>query len=158
MGRHKFCHAPPHQVFQLKFSIYFCMLSLQMIVILIILDDTNYTIWAQFMRSFLKGSKLWLYMIGDLPKPINVSTESYEAFCNHLLYSESNHHHILTWFCRNTTTPSIGGLFGLFDDYKSSWLVSCYSLIGGSRAYAWSLSVDLWHFCLYAILMESALS
>jgi hypothetical protein len=29
-----------------------------------ILDGTNYTVWAQSMRSFLKGRKLWLYVTG----------------------------------------------------------------------------------------------
>jgi hypothetical protein len=33
-----------------------------------LLDGTKYTIWAQSMRSFRKGSKLWLYIFRNLKK------------------------------------------------------------------------------------------
>lgn len=35
-----------------------------------ILNGTNYVIWAQEMSRFLKGKKLWCYIIGDILQPI----------------------------------------------------------------------------------------
>jgi hypothetical protein len=33
-----------------------------------VLDGTNYMLWSQSMRSFLKGRKLWLYVTGEVKK------------------------------------------------------------------------------------------
>jgi hypothetical protein len=71
------------------------------------------------MRSFLKSYKLWLYVTGDLKRPIQGATETNEAFCTRLIDLDSNHHQILTWFC-NTTIPSISALFGSFDEAKGA--------------------------------------
>jgi hypothetical protein len=79
------------------------------------LDGTNYTVWSQSMRSFLKGRKLWLYVTGDIPKPTKVTAESDGAFRTRLINWDSKHHQILTCF-RNTTIPSIVALFDSFDD------------------------------------------
>jgi hypothetical protein len=100
------------------------------------LDGTNYTVWSQSMRSFLKGRKLWLYVTGDIPKPTKVTVESDDAFCTRLIDWDSKHHQILTWF-RNTTIPSNVALFGSFDDAQGAWdmLASRYSSIDGSREY-----------------------
>lgn len=50
-----------------------------------VLDITNYTVWSQSMRSFLKGRKLQVYVTGDIPKPTKVIAEIDEAFHTHLI-------------------------------------------------------------------------
>jgi hypothetical protein len=100
------------------------------------LDGTNYIVWSQSMRSFLKGRKLWLYVTGDISKPTKVDAETDDAFHTRLIDWDSKHHQILTWF-RNTTIPSIAALFGSFDDAQGAWnmLASRYSSIDGSCQY-----------------------
>jgi hypothetical protein len=85
----------------------------------IVLDGTNYMVWSQSMCSFLKGCKLWLYVIGEVKKPVKGASESDEAFTTRLIDWDSKHHQILTWF-RNTTIPSISALFGSFDEAKGA--------------------------------------
>jgi len=80
-----------------------------------ILDGTNYIVWSQSMRSFLKGRKLWLYVTGDILKPTKVISKIDDTFRTCLIDWDSKHHQILTWF-RNTIIPSIAALFGNFDD------------------------------------------
>ena len=96
------------------------------------LDETNYIIWAQSMRIFLKGRKLWLYVTGDLKKPTKGLTESNETFFTRLIDWDSNNHQILMWL-RDTTIPSISAMLGKFDDAKSAWdmLASRYSFTDG---------------------------
>jgi hypothetical protein len=88
------------------------------------------------MRSFLKGRKLWLYVIGDIFKPTKVTAESDDAFRTRLIDWDNKHHQILTWF-RNTTILFIAALFGSFDDAQGAWdmLASRYFSIDGSREY-----------------------
>jgi hypothetical protein len=71
------------------------------------------------MRSFLKGCKLWLYVTGEVKKPVKGASESNEAFTIRLIDWDSNHHQILTWF-RNTTIPFISAHFGNFDEAKGA--------------------------------------
>ncbi|XP_059454959.1 uncharacterized protein LOC132185165 [Corylus avellana] len=40
-----------------------------------VLDGTNYMLWSQSMRSFLKGRKLWLYVTGEIQKPVKKDSE-----------------------------------------------------------------------------------
>ncbi|KAK3006181.1 hypothetical protein RJ639_015717 [Escallonia herrerae] len=87
----------------------------------IILDGPNYPHWAQAMRSFLKGRKLWLFISGDRTKPlqckdisasspesglISTLSESDEDFANRLEDWDSINHRIITWFS-NTSIASI---------------------------------------------------
>jgi hypothetical protein len=48
------------------------------------------------MRSFLKGCKLWLYVTGEVKKPVKGASESDEAFTTRLIDWDSKHHQILT--------------------------------------------------------------
>ncbi|GKU96661.1 hypothetical protein SLEP1_g9872 [Rubroshorea leprosula] len=41
-----------------------------------ILNGSNYILWAQSMRSFLKGRKLWQYITGDITLPQRVTDET----------------------------------------------------------------------------------
>ena len=84
------------------------------------LDDTNYLAWAQAMKSFLKGRKLWRFITGDISIPIQETTENNSLFADRLEDWESKHHQIITCF-RNTTLPSIHGEFGRFDTAKEVW-------------------------------------
>ena len=43
-------------------------------------DGTNYLLWADEMRSFLKGRKLWRYVSGDIVKPTKLDNESDKEF------------------------------------------------------------------------------
>jgi transposase InsO family protein len=109
-----------------------------------VLDGTNYMVWSQSMRSFLKGRKLWLYVTGEVKKPVKGASESDEAFTTRLIDWDSKHHQILTWF-RNTTIPSISALFGSFDEAKGAWdmLGSRYSSADGAHEY--QLLFELFH-------------
>jgi len=60
------------------------------------LDGTNYTVWSQSMRSFLKDRKLWLYVTGDIPKPTKDTAEIDDALHTRLIVCDSKHHQILT--------------------------------------------------------------
>jgi hypothetical protein len=51
----------------------------------IILDGTNYMVWSQSMRSFFKGCKLWLYVTGEVEKPVKGASESDETFTTRLI-------------------------------------------------------------------------
>jgi hypothetical protein len=81
----------------------------------VVLDGNNYIVWSQSMHSFLKGCKLYLYVIEDISKPTKVTVEIDDVFRTCLIDWDSKHHQILTWF-RNTTISSIATLFGSFDD------------------------------------------
>jgi hypothetical protein len=96
------------------------------------------------MRSFLKGRKLWLYVIGEVKKPVKGASELNEAFTTCLINWDSKHHQILTWF-RNTTILSISALFSSFDEAKGAWdmLASRYSSVDGAHEY--QLLFELFH-------------
>jgi hypothetical protein len=91
-------------------------------------------VWSQSMRSFLKGHKLWLYVTGEVKKPVKGASESDEAFTTRLIDWDKKHHQILTWF-RNTTILSISTLFGSFNEAKGTWdmLASYYSSVDGAH-------------------------
>ena len=86
-----------------------------------VLDGTNYMVWSlkgwQTIGWLLKGCKLWIYVTGEVKKPVKGASESDEDFTTRLIDWDSKHHQILTWF-RNTTIPSISALFGSFDEAK----------------------------------------
>lgn len=114
----------------------------------VILDGpNNYYLWAQSMRSFLKGSKLWLYVTGDLEQPIKDPDESQDTFESRFEDWDSNNHKIITWF-RNSSIPSIGMLLGSLDTAKAAWdklaiHYSRYSRVDSFREY--QLFVELHH-------------
>ena len=41
-----------------------------------VLDGTNYVPWTQEMSSFLKGRRLWRYVIGNISKPVQQTGET----------------------------------------------------------------------------------
>ncbi|KAK3018585.1 hypothetical protein RJ639_002820 [Escallonia herrerae] len=96
----------------------------------IILDGPNYPYWAQALRSFLKGRKLWPFVSGDRTKPLQrkggpastpeFGSESDEDFANCLEDWDSINHRIITWFS-NTSIASINMQFGHFDTAKEAW-------------------------------------
>ncbi|KAK3003862.1 hypothetical protein RJ639_019499 [Escallonia herrerae] len=55
----------------------------------IILDGSNYILWAQAMRSFIKGKKLWRYLTGDITIPVQTaasrrsSSSSFQQECRY---------------------------------------------------------------------------
>ncbi|CAL5387066.1 unnamed protein product [Camellia sinensis] len=84
----------------------------------VILNGSNYVLWAQAMSSFLKGKKLWRIVTGDVAKPVKdsattetpVHTATYE---DRLEEWDSKNYQIITWF-RNTSITSISLQFGRF--------------------------------------------
>ena len=86
--------------------------------IFVILDGSNYVLWAQAMSSFLKGKKLWRIITGDITQPvkdtaettISPATPTYE---DRLEEWDSKNYQIITWF-RNTSVTSISLQFGRF--------------------------------------------
>ena len=85
-----------------------------------IIDDTNYTIWAQGMRSFFIGRKLWRVVTGDITKPVRDSDESDTKFAEKLEDWDSKNHQIITW-CYNTTVPDIHAQFADLETAKAVW-------------------------------------
>lgn len=41
----------------------------------VILDGSNYILWAQAMTGFLQGKKLWRVITGAVPKPTQETEE-----------------------------------------------------------------------------------
>lgn len=66
--------------------------------IFVILNETNCIQWAQAMRSFLKGCKLWCSVTGDITMPVNEKEEDSKTFQSHLEVWDSNNHKINMWF------------------------------------------------------------
>ncbi|GKV48377.1 hypothetical protein SLEP1_g55201 [Rubroshorea leprosula] len=92
-----------------------------------ILNGSNYVLWAQSMRSFLKGQKLWRYITGDITLPQKITDEIDKKYVDRLEdWDSKNHqiitwyHHIITWF-RNTSIPSIHLQFGRYETAKEVW-------------------------------------
>ncbi|KAL5862150.1 hypothetical protein ACOSQ3_003433 [Xanthoceras sorbifolium] len=102
--------------------------------ITIILDGpTSYHAWSQNMTVFLKGSKLWRYVTGSIPKPVpspkssattaadasktTVTVDDYEERLEEL---ESIQSKILSWFI-NTSIPSIHNLLPRLETAASAW-------------------------------------
>ena len=67
-----------------------------------------------FMRSYLKGRKLWLYVSGDRPILEKVDKETNFVYAIRIEDWESVNHHIITWL-RNTSIPSIVDEFANID-------------------------------------------
>ncbi|KAK3035833.1 hypothetical protein RJ639_034649 [Escallonia herrerae] len=89
-------------------------------LISIILDGSNYILWAQAMRSFIKGKKLWRYLTGDITIPVQTAGEPQLKFDERLDDWDSKNHQIITWF-RNTSVPSVYQQFGLYNTAKEMW-------------------------------------
>ncbi|CAL5399137.1 unnamed protein product [Camellia sinensis] len=85
----------------------------------VVLDGTNYVLWAQAMSGFLKGKKLWRIITGDVCKPIPATTESAATtdsvakYADRLEDWDSKNYQIITWL-RNTSITSISLQFGRF--------------------------------------------
>lgn len=43
------------------------------------LNGTNYAYWSYMMRNFLKGKRMWNYVISVLRKPVNDKNYNYVA-------------------------------------------------------------------------------
>jgi hypothetical protein len=83
----------------------------------VILDGNNYSFWTQGMCSFLKGRKLWLYVIGECHPPKQKKDETEDAFAFRLEDWNGINHQIITWL-RNTSTLSVSMEFGGYDTAK----------------------------------------
>ena len=84
----------------------------------VVLDGTNYVLWAQAMSGFLKGKKLWRIITGDVCKPVqgttdSATTDSAAKYVDRLEDWDSKNYQIITWF-RNTSITSISLQFGQF--------------------------------------------
>ena len=95
--------------------------------------STSYRAWSQKMTVFLKGRKLWRYVIGSIPKPVPnpkskatatekfsktaVTTDDYEE---RLEEWESIQNKILSWFI-NTSIPSIHNLLPCLETAEVAW-------------------------------------
>lgn len=74
----------------------------------VILDGSNYSMWAQKIEVFLKGRRLWRYVTGVVPKPMQKDNEK-EEFASRMEEWDSIHYKIQSWFI-NTSIPSINSL------------------------------------------------
>ena len=83
----------------------------------IVLNGSNYTHWVEAICSFLKGRKLWKYVISDIKSPTKAKDETDKKFTDGLDEWERKNNQIITWF-RNTSTPSIHLQFGCFETTK----------------------------------------
>ena len=102
--------------------------------ITIMLDGpTSYRAWTQNMTIFLKGSKLWKYVIGSIPmlvpKPISKATVAEDAsmtavtvddYEECLVEWESIQSKIFSWFI-NTSIPSIHNLLPRLETAEIAW-------------------------------------
>eukprot|EP00268_Persea_americana_P061956 TRINITY_DN7898_c1_g1_i12.p1 TRINITY_DN7898_c1_g1~~TRINITY_DN7898_c1_g1_i12.p1 ORF type:complete len:419 (+),score=52.49 TRINITY_DN7898_c1_g1_i12:979-2235(+) len=80
--------------------------------ITVILDGTNYAYWSHLMQNFLKGQKLWKYLVSkiDQPNPKNAKYEERESAIGK----------INSWIA-NSSIPSIGNQLAKFDYPKDAW-------------------------------------
>lgn len=62
----------------------------------VILDGHNYVLWAHAIHSFLKGQKLWHYVIGDIVKHVDNKDELDEKFADRRKDWEKRNHQIMT--------------------------------------------------------------
>ena len=102
--------------------------------ITIMLDGPiSYHAWMQNMTIFLKGSKLWRYVIGSIPKPvpkpISKATVAEDAFKTAVTVDdyeerleewESIQSKIFSWFI-NTSIPSIHNLLPRLKTVETAW-------------------------------------
>ncbi|OAY84916.1 Pheophytinase, chloroplastic [Ananas comosus] len=82
-----------------------------------ILDGSNYTLWVQDIRNFLKGRKLRRYVIGDITEPVCETNEVDGAYKLRIEEWDNNNHKVISWF-DNTSIKSIRQQFGKFDTAK----------------------------------------
>jgi len=85
----------------------------------VILDGSNYSMWAQNMEVFLKGHRLWRYLTGAVPKLVQKDNEK-EEFASHMEEWDSIHYKILSWFI-NTSIPSINSLLPRLGNATVAW-------------------------------------
>ncbi|KAL0550370.1 hypothetical protein IC582_014879 [Cucumis melo] len=85
-----------------------------------ILDGTNYITWANQMKSFLIGRKLWRIVTGDIIKPTKQDKEDDSKFIERLEEWDSKNHQIITWLS-NTSIPAIHTQFDAFENAKELW-------------------------------------
>ena len=57
-----------------------------------LIHGDNFAQWSQAMCSYLKGSKLWLYVSGDRPIPEKVDKETNSAYAIRIEDWESDNH------------------------------------------------------------------
>jgi hypothetical protein len=110
-----------------------------------IFNGHNYVLWSQDMRSFLKGHRLWHYVIGEIQAPVRSKDEEDMKFANHLEDWDCKNHQIITWF-RHSTIPSIHQQFGRYEHAKDVWdlLSHHYTTAGLSHEYQlWGLLVNM---------------
>ena len=88
--------------------------------IAITLEGPNYIPWSQAMSSFLKGRKLWRYIIGDIKAPVQGDAKTLIEFIMRFEKWDSKNHQIITWI-RNTYIPYISLQFGRFDTAHAIW-------------------------------------
>ncbi|KAA0047306.1 Retrovirus-related Pol polyprotein from transposon TNT 1-94 [Cucumis melo var. makuwa] len=85
-----------------------------------ILDGSNYITWANQMKSFLIGQKLWRIVTGDIAKPTKQDKEDDGKFIERLEEWDSKNHQIITWLS-NTSIPAIHTQFDAFESAKELW-------------------------------------
>ena len=102
--------------------------------IIIMLDGpTSYHAWSQNMIVFLKGHKLWRYVIGSIPKPVpnpkSKATAAKDASKTAIIVDdyeerleewESIQSKILSWFINNSI-PSIHNLLPCLETVEVAW-------------------------------------
>ncbi|KAL0559351.1 hypothetical protein IC582_003960 [Cucumis melo] len=85
-----------------------------------ILDGSNYITWANQMKSFLIGRKLWRIVTGDITKLTKQDKEDDSKFIERLEEWDSKNHQIITWLS-NTSIPVIHTQFDAFENAKELW-------------------------------------
>lgn len=78
------------------------------------LDGHNYVLWAQTMCNFIKGRRLWHYIIATIVQPVQKEDEDAEKFVDRLQEWDNRNHQIITWFY-NTSQLSIQLQFSRFE-------------------------------------------
>ncbi|GMN62564.1 hypothetical protein TIFTF001_031657 [Ficus carica] len=112
--------------------------------ITIILNGSNYTRWAQAIRSCFKGRKLWRYATGEIKKPAKIDSETTSKFEARHDDWNSNNHKIVTWIT-NTSVPSINMSFGDFETTKELWDFLSARYASGDLAQQFQLLTTLQH-------------
>ncbi|KAL0546824.1 hypothetical protein IC582_016742 [Cucumis melo] len=85
-----------------------------------ILDGSNYITWANQMKSFLIGRKLWRIVTGDIAKPTKQDKEDDGKFSERLEEWDSKNHQIIIWLS-NTSIPAIHTQFDAFESAQELW-------------------------------------
>ncbi|WOH05162.1 hypothetical protein DCAR_0624576 [Daucus carota subsp. sativus] len=101
-----------------------------------ILNGSNYIIWSQAMRSFLKGKRLWRYVNGDFTIPTKENDEADSKFKDRIEEWDVKNHQAITFF-RNSSVSKINLQFGNYDTAKEIWdlLASRYTTSDLSHQY-----------------------